>query len=506
MSQGPPPGPRETRAPPGEPRRLHPSSLFLFLIEDLRKWILPLVLVLFFSAGQRWELWLMLWIGPNMLYETLRYATMRYRVAGGELVLRQGLLERSERHIPFDRIQNIDLVQGPLQRLLGVAEVRVETASGSEAEGVLRYLALEDVEALRARVFAGRAKGGPSAAEGAPDAAQAAPAPATRLILELSLADLVKLGIVSNRGTAVILAALGLAYELNLRERFPKESFERYVDALEATQAVSLLVLGALGVLALTLLFSVLSTIVRLHGFRLEREGDQFRLRCGLLTRHAATVPRERIQLVTLHESLLQRLFGCASLRIETAGGADEEVATLARRWFVPLIPRARAPEILAELAPGLDPDGGPWRPLAPRARARALRLAAVLALLISAGCAVLSLVLGLALLVLLLPLLLLAAHLDQRFTRWARPAHAVALREGAFHRRTSFTLLSRIHVVRASESPLDRRWRMASVFVDTAGAGTAGHKLRIPWLERDVALGLQRELALEAEAAGFHW
>ena len=54
-----------------------------------------------------------------------RYWSYRYRLDHDELVVRQGVLFRNERHIPYARVQNIDLVQNPLHRLFGVAEVRL---------------------------------------------------------------------------------------------------------------------------------------------------------------------------------------------------------------------------------------------------------------------------------------------------------------------------------------------------------------------------------------------
>ena len=58
--------------------------------------------------------------------------------------------------MPVDRIQNVDLVQNPLHRMLRVAEVRVETASGTEPEATLRVLSMADVAKLRSEIFARR--------------------------------------------------------------------------------------------------------------------------------------------------------------------------------------------------------------------------------------------------------------------------------------------------------------------------------------------------------------
>ena len=49
---------------------------------------------------------------------------------------------RRVRHIPYSRIQNIDAVQNVLHRVLGVAEVNIETGGGDAAEAKMSVLPL----------------------------------------------------------------------------------------------------------------------------------------------------------------------------------------------------------------------------------------------------------------------------------------------------------------------------------------------------------------------------
>ena len=77
---------------------------------------------------------------PVVVGSLIRYWNYLYRLEGDELIVRDGLVTRNERHVPYARIQNIDLVQNPLHRMLGVAEVRVETAGGEKPEVVMRVL------------------------------------------------------------------------------------------------------------------------------------------------------------------------------------------------------------------------------------------------------------------------------------------------------------------------------------------------------------------------------
>ena len=81
---------------------------------------------------------------PAFAVAFIKFWVFRYTFAPGELVIRDGIVVRNERHIPYDRIQNMDLVQNPLHRMPGVALVRLETAGGDKPDAVLIELGAND--------------------------------------------------------------------------------------------------------------------------------------------------------------------------------------------------------------------------------------------------------------------------------------------------------------------------------------------------------------------------
>ena len=60
----------------------------------------------------------------------LSWWRFRYRVAGGRLELHSGVLSRSVRTIPLERVRGIRVTEPFLHRLLGLVRVDVEAASG----------------------------------------------------------------------------------------------------------------------------------------------------------------------------------------------------------------------------------------------------------------------------------------------------------------------------------------------------------------------------------------
>ncbi len=518
-------------------RRLHPASILFALGDQVRAFALPGLAVLFTagSAGWGWQVWMMLLIIPYAAGAIGRFWSFRYRYEANEMVIRTGFVFRNERHVPYARIQNLDAVQNVLHRLLGVVEVRVETGAGQEPEATMRVLPVAALDEMRAHVFAERH---PMAGV---SHAGAAPADASRTLLHLSARALMLCGFIQNKGAVVIAAAFGLLWELGPLDRW----FDRmagiegaggapfdpdYVEEVgrgAISDAIRALVGGSdwplgrvmLGVLALVALLacvrliSIAWALVQLYDFRLTRTGDDLRAEYGLLTRVAATVPLRRIQTTTIREGVLHRLFGYTSVRVDSAGGDGGKAATAARAWLAPIIERARMPELVHEILPGVDLPQLEWRGVHPRAFWRRLRVSMSFALLgslimaswIGYGIRI-PIVWALAPAGVLLPLAILQAWFSTAHLRWAVTPHVVAFKSGWLWRQVTIAPISKLQVVALHASPFDRRAGMATLRGDTAGAGDASHRIVIPYLPGTLAADLQTALARQAAATEFAW
>src|SRR5436190_15147822 len=76
-----------------------------------------------------------LFTGPGIVaslpYLFFRYHTLRYRFDDEGIHMKVGILFRREINLTYARIQDIHLRSGILQRWLGLANVQIQTASGS---------------------------------------------------------------------------------------------------------------------------------------------------------------------------------------------------------------------------------------------------------------------------------------------------------------------------------------------------------------------------------------
>jgi putative membrane protein len=468
-----------------EAGRLHPLTLFFEAARVARSFIVPAVVGGASFGGDdvgrmfRWGIALLAL--PAIAAAIAKYLSFRYRLEPEELILDSGVLRRSRRVIPLSRVQNIDVHQTLLQRLSGVAELRVETAGGDRTEAVLNVLGLRLAERLRAELLARRRAAGEVPGEEVRE-------PEAVPLARLGTGDLVVAGATANE-VGLVAAALGgglnLMLQSGLEIPFPDIDPEAVVPIPDAA-GIALLVAGVvLAFLVVGWVFSVASSVVRYHGFALDRTDDELRKRFGLFSRREAFVPLRRIQTARVEESVLRRRLGLASLRVETAGGPSGQRRRGGAEAFLPIARIGEVPALLRAVLPELDYAVLEFRRVHPRARLRAFIRYAVPPLLAAAvlvpvrGTVWLWLLLG-------LPAAVLGAILHYRHLRYAlTPAFLVA-RSGFLNRVTWVVPRWKIQTLHVRQTPLQRRHRLASLVVDTA-AGQA----TVPDLHRDDALAL---------------
>ena len=123
----------------------------------------------------RYYLLLCLLTGPGLLVAFwpywFKYRTLRYRFDDEGMSMSWGVLFRREIHLAYRRVQDIHLTRNVVQRWLGLATVKVQTASGGggpemQIEGVLEAEALRDFLYARMRGARMDAAAGPSTPEG----------------------------------------------------------------------------------------------------------------------------------------------------------------------------------------------------------------------------------------------------------------------------------------------------------------------------------------------------
>jgi putative membrane protein len=320
------------------PERLHPLIILTGLGGSLRGVAGGYAGVGYLAAtGQlRTALWLgaalLVGLAVSLLLYWLRFS---FQVGAHEIRINSGIINRTHRSIPFDRVQDVDLEQGLLARLLGLAKVKFETGGASA--------------------------GGKEAAV-AEEGADAPP------LFAMDLKRVLTAG-VFNFSLAVFAGLAGATQtmgDLIGFDPFEREFWEGLVsdNALVAYAAAhrTAAIVGGLALLLIAgFLTGIVRTLLRDYGFRLDASGNGLRRRRGLFTRTDVTLPVRRAQAALILTGPVRDALGWSELKLQSlaqdeGGKGDHVVAQLAQA--------EELEPIFARLgwAPPQAPD---WQPLA---------------------------------------------------------------------------------------------------------------------------------------------
>ncbi len=383
-------------------------------------------------------------VGIALLAGVVSWLVTRWRVEGADLRIETGLLRRSSQRYPLRQVQAIDVVQTGLARVLGLAELRLRMAGGS-GKGRLACLPNADARALREQLLAlpahagattaGTAPAGAAPAATAPaatapaataSAATAAPGEAGALVLRVAAGRLVASLLLSVSG---LFAALYLTAVLVTAVFSPAAA-----GALVGSGAVFLIGLG-------TALWR------RFNGeFHLTvlRSGRGLELRSGLIQTTTELLPPGRVQALRVVEPLLWRPFGWCRVEAAVAGKRSRQedgAQGSRRRALLPVGSYAQAYQVMGLVLQDLAvtqvkaPGRARWK-----------------------------------------------APLSYHRLSVGRNASCVATCSGRLRRVSHWVPLEKVQSIRRTQGPVQRRLRLATVHLDTAGP-----RMRAALRDRDV-------------------
>ncbi|MGY6499474.1 MAG: PH domain-containing protein [Acidimicrobiales bacterium] len=450
------------------PRRTHPLSpvvelagagrsalpLVLFLLATGRVQVVPVVIAIYVIGG--WVAWF----------------RRTWSFDGEVLTLDDGLLKRTYRRVPVSRVQQVEVHESFLHRMVGLAVLRIDTAGGAgSAEVVVQALPRSDATAVRAAVLRARdaRSGDPRRESSATDVHTAGPPPPPQpenVVFRLGHARALLAGVVSSN-LLIVFAFAGTA--LDMVARLPSDvSGDVEEQAFEAVTSLGVL-LGVAVVATVGIVIAALASFASHYDLTVVRDGDELRMRRGLFDRRDAVVPLARIQSVTLRQNPVQRLLGFSVVRIRSAGSGSGDEA----RLLIPLVARSEAAHLLSSTLGRSLPVGDlPRAPVAARGRRIVRRVAVLAPVVVAVAFATRSATSALAAAAVAVTLAV-ALGLDAYRNLGHRvDGSFLVSRWGSILRRTVVVVGPRIQSLGVRRSPF-QRWRdLSTLTVDLAGSG----------------------------------
>lgn len=252
----------------------------------------------------------------------------RYVIDGTELRINSGIITKSSRRIPYERIQSVDIAEPIVARVFGLAELRIEMAGGKNSRTSLRFLKLDDAAALR-QLLLNKAHGHDEVA-----------APEERSVIVTVPLERIIIGtVLSLDFLFAVLVVVGLI-------------------VVGVWFGSILALLGGIIPFGSWLAQIIAKRVIQQWDFTLSRGDRGLRIERGLLSRTSQTIPYDRVQGIAVKEPFVWRRLGWQRLEVDVAGYASQggdENGTNSSSTLLPISDRALADAIMAELLPGAD-------------------------------------------------------------------------------------------------------------------------------------------------------
>ena len=362
-------------------------------------------------------------VGLLIVLGFITWLVTRWRIDEDDILIETGLIRRRSLRFPLSQLQSVDIVRPGLARLVGVAELRLRMGGATGDTGRLAYLGEREVEPLRLRLLA--LAGGAATATGT---AQPQAPPAEQLLTTVPTRRLIASILISDVGIFAELVAVALIV----------------TAAVSPTAAEGLVSGGLIWILAIgTLVWRRFNQEYRLT---VADSDDGLRVHSGLIALSAETIRPGRVQAVRMVEPLLWRPLGWCRLEVDVAGRQRSKGEGQAQRGRLRTVLPVGSRAVVEELLDRLVPDR-PAIDARPPRRAR------------------------------------WKSPLRYRMLRVGRTPTCVGTTSGRLRRVTCWVPLEKAQSFRQVQGPLQRRLRLATVHVDTAGRG-----VRATLRDRDAA------------------
>ncbi len=129
-------------------KRLYYYYLLLATVFGILTWYIPVLLFAQFAVILGFLIPILAILIFVSYWIPKYYDTMLYKLTQNELIWRRGVWFKKTGIVPYNRITNIDIVQGPVSRSLGIASIKIQTAgySGPANGGRIAEITIEGVE------------------------------------------------------------------------------------------------------------------------------------------------------------------------------------------------------------------------------------------------------------------------------------------------------------------------------------------------------------------------
>ncbi len=431
----------------------------------------------------------------GMIYSILAFFRYYFHIEDDKLIVEKGIFGRSKTIIPFERIQTINFEQNLAHQVFSVLRLKVDTAGSAQKEFEFDAIATDQAHALREIILEKKSKLKPLI-ENVEEVIEERKS--YKSILQLSVIDLIKVGITENhfRSGGLILVALWWVWD-NLSEAgLDPEKYTEDIDPLASGVAL-LLFLGFLFIV-MAFLFSLIRTVLKYYGLEFWRSDNGFKISSGLFTKKDTSALDHKIQMISWSDNLLRKIVGYYQLSLKQASSIAINNKSSIN------IPGCRQDQIdmVTQALYGVKAfDNIEMESVDIRFMYRRMFFLSLIGIpFIVLGCfdSKLFFVIGGLLLIIYF---LVTSYFRYKKCKFGHNGKMMMIRGGLFGDKAETLPIIKLQNVEINQSPYQRRKKLANVTIYTAAGSVT-----IPYVSYDRAIQLADYLLYKTESSNKRW
>lgn len=318
-----------------QPQRQSLVGILIMFINTLQKWLRalgPIALIYFLRFKDLDKVYVVIGILLFLVLIVgvafLRYQNFTFYLdsSNKEFVIQEGILNKTKTIIQLDKIQQVNINQSFIQRLVNVYEINVDTAGSAEKEGQIKAISHSLALALKARLLE---KENIEVIENARvlNTEIVEEKEAEKSFIKISFLSLLKVGITSNyvKTFSLILAFFVTIYE-NTKNILSESDFEvqnQNIDSyFEKSTFIVPIVLLMLG---LILVINLIRVVFKYFDYKIVKQNKSLLLSFGLLNTKSTIIKSDKVQLVTITSNYFQKKMNILELKIKQASSGENQ-------------------------------------------------------------------------------------------------------------------------------------------------------------------------------------
>jgi putative membrane protein len=303
--------------------------MFADTLQGTLRALWPVLVVWLFKINQVTKLYLYVGV-PAVLILLAVIAYLKYLnfsffldEENEEFVVRKGIFNKSRIAISLDKIQQVNINQSFIQRLIGVHALEVDTAGSNGKEVSIRAIKHDLALSLKARLMqSGRQD---FVSENGSIIDEQFEKETQRPFIQISLPSLLKTGVTSNyiRSFAVLLAFMITIFQ-NLEEFLNASGYTNHLDEyINRSIMMQFITVIITTIILMTLIVNLVRTLIRYYNFRITKQHNSLLLSYGLLNTKNTIIRPEKVQIVTVGRNYFQKKFNINDIKVKQASGNE---------------------------------------------------------------------------------------------------------------------------------------------------------------------------------------